>query len=152
MPQSRVRSTSQPSPGKDGSGISFRVVVENGPRKNRLSRRPSRLDTTWRGTLASHTRARMVRAKHGRRCGRKRLSRRRALGHDAGVAVSPASRRAHRAIPSVERILRTDAAAPLLVRWRRNHVVETVRLVFAEVRRALDAGADVPAEDVLVAR
>src|SRR5262249_23607596 len=78
--------------------------------------------------------------------------RRRALGHDAGVAVSPVSRRAHRAIPSVERILRTDAAAPLLVRWRRDHVVETVRLVFAEVRRALDAGADVPAGAVLGAR
>jgi L-seryl-tRNA(Ser) seleniumtransferase len=68
------------------------------------------------------------------------------------VAVSPASRRAHRAIPSVERLLRTDAAAPLLARWHRDRVVETIRLVIAEMRRALDTGAEVPADDVLVAR
>jgi len=52
----------------------------------------------------------------------------------------------------VERLLRTEAAAPLLVRWRRDHVVEAVRLVFAETRRALDVGAEVPEDDVLVAR
>src|SRR5262249_61830327 len=62
------------------------------------------------------------------------------------------SRRGPRAIPAVERLLRTDAAAPLLARWRRDRVVETVRLVFAETRQALDAGAEVPADDVLVAR
>ena len=41
---------------------------------------------------------------------------------------------------------------PLLVRWRRDHVVEAVRLVFAETRRALDVGAEVPEDDILVAR
>jgi len=52
----------------------------------------------------------------------------------------------------VERLLRTEAAVPLLVRWRRDHVVEAVRLVFAETRRALDVGAEVPEDDILVAR
>src|SRR5262245_1470307 len=154
MPQSRVRRTSQPSAGKGGSGISFRVVVENGPRKNRLSRRPSRLETTWRGTLASHTRARMPTSQARQATGAQArvLSECCALGHDAIVAAPSPSRRPHRAIPSVERLLRAAEATPLLARWRRDLVVETVRLVLHELRRELDAGAAVPGDDALLAR
>jgi L-seryl-tRNA(Ser) seleniumtransferase len=44
-----------------------------------------------------------------------------------------------RAIPSVERLLRLPASAALLARYRREHVVEAVRAVLEEVRRAPDA-------------
>jgi len=65
------------------------------------------------------------------------------------VAASP---RPHRAIPSVERLLRSPAAAPLLARWKRERVVEFVRLALADVRRQLDAGSVVPPDEALLAR
>jgi L-seryl-tRNA(Ser) seleniumtransferase len=65
------------------------------------------------------------------------------------VAASP---RPHRAIPSVERLLRSPAAAPLLARWKRERVVGIVRLVLGDVRRQLDAGGALPADEVLMAR
>jgi hypothetical protein len=49
----------------------------------------------------------------------------------------------HRAIPSVERLLRASGADRLLARWRRNGVVDTIRLVLRDVRQALDAGGTV---------
>ena len=49
--------TTQSSAGNAGSGISVSAAGENGPKKKRLSRRPSSADTTWRGTLTSQTRA-----------------------------------------------------------------------------------------------
>jgi L-seryl-tRNA(Ser) seleniumtransferase len=71
------------------------------------------------------------------------------VGHHAAVAVS---RRPHRAIPSVERLLRSHAAAPLLARWQRARVVEMIRLTLDDVRRQLDAGGALPADEVLLAR
>jgi L-seryl-tRNA(Ser) seleniumtransferase len=65
------------------------------------------------------------------------------------VAASP---RPHRAIPSVERLLRSPSAAPLLGRWKRERVVELVRLALADVRRQLDAGGVVPSDEALLAR
>ena len=65
------------------------------------------------------------------------------------MAASP---RPHRAIPSVERLLRAPAAAPLLARWKRERVVEIVRLALADVRRLLDAGGAVPPDEALLAR
>ncbi len=38
--------TTQSSAGSVGSGISFSAAGENGPKKNRLSMRPSSADTT----------------------------------------------------------------------------------------------------------
>src|SRR5262249_19715989 len=73
-------------------------------------------------------------------------------GHDAGVAAPSPSPRPHRAIPSVERLLRAAEATPLLARWRRDKVVETVRLVLRELRHELDAGAAVPGDDALIHR
>jgi L-seryl-tRNA(Ser) seleniumtransferase len=71
------------------------------------------------------------------------------LGHDAGVAVSSGPQRA---IPSVERLLRAPGAAALLARWRRERVVDVVRLVLRDVRHALERGDTVPADEVLLAR
>ena len=71
------------------------------------------------------------------------------MGHHAAVAVSP---RPYRAIPSVERLLRSPAAAPLLARWKRERIVEMVRLALRDVRRQLDAGGALPADEVLLAR
>ena len=71
------------------------------------------------------------------------------MGHHAAVAVS---RRPHRAIPSVERLLRSHAAAPLLARWKRERVVEMIRLVLGDVRRQLDAGGALPGDEILLAR
>src|SRR5262249_60822539 len=65
------------------------------------------------------------------------------------VAVS---RHPHRAIPSVERLLRSHAAAPLLARWKRGRVVEMIRLVLGDVRRQLDAGGALPGDEILLAR
>jgi L-seryl-tRNA(Ser) seleniumtransferase len=59
---------------------------------------------------------------------------------------------AHRAIPSVERLLRAPEADRLLARWRHERVVDTIRLVLRDVRHALDAGGTVPADEVLLAR
>ncbi len=69
------------------------------------------------------------------------------------MAASP---RPHRLIPSVERLLRTPEAAPLLARWQRDRVVETIRLELRGVRRALDQHGVVPpadtAADTILAR
>jgi L-seryl-tRNA(Ser) seleniumtransferase len=65
------------------------------------------------------------------------------------VAVS---RPPHRAIPSVERLLRSHAAAPLLARWKRERVVEMIRLVLGDVRRQLDAGGALPGDEILLGR
>jgi L-seryl-tRNA(Ser) seleniumtransferase len=64
------------------------------------------------------------------------------MGHDAGVRS---------AIPSVGRLLETAAAARLLARWRREHVVETVRALLDELRVAAAAGAAVPPGDAVLA-
>ncbi|HLK11609.1 MAG TPA: L-seryl-tRNA(Sec) selenium transferase [Candidatus Binatia bacterium] len=56
-----------------------------------------------------------------------------------------------RAIPSVERLLRTPAAEPLLTRWRREHVVEAVRAILAEIRRDAGPGTTVPDGAALLA-
>jgi len=63
-----------------------------------------------------------------------------------------ASSRPHRAIPSVERLLQSPAAGRLVARWRRERVVGMVREVLRDVRAALDAGGQVPADEVLLAR
>src|SRR5262245_38682086 len=159
MPQTRVRSTSQSSAGNDGSGISRRPAGENGPRKKRLSIRPRRLETTCRGTLKSHTRACIAEGKAGIRRGRKRSRPHRVrlreapwLGHDAGVAVQPRPLPPQRAIPSVERLLRTPAAAALLARWQRARVVDALRRVLQELRRTLEASGTVPPDELLIAQ
>src|SRR5262245_6010342 len=152
MPQRRVRSTSQSWAGNEGSGISRRFAGENGPRKKRLSSRPRRLDTTCLGKLASHTRARMSGRQSSPPCGTQAAPGLRGpgeLGHHAAVA---APSRPHRDIPSVERLLRSPGAAPLLARWKRERVVDAVRLVLDDVRRGLDEGGAVPADADLVAR
>src|SRR5262249_61701315 len=66
-----------------------------------------------------------------------------------GVAVFPPP---PPPIPSVERLLRSHAAAPLLARWKRGRVVEMIRLVLGDVRRQLDAGGALPADENLLAR
>jgi L-seryl-tRNA(Ser) seleniumtransferase len=71
------------------------------------------------------------------------------LGHDAVVATSS---RPHRAIPSVERLLHAPGAAALLARWRRERVVDMVRLVLRDIRHTLERGGTVPADEILVAR
>src|SRR5436190_655125 len=73
MPQRRVRMVTQSGAGSSGSGSSRSVAGENGPKKKRLSIRPRRLVTTWRGTLSSHTSARMAGTNHAARAGIKRL-------------------------------------------------------------------------------
>src|SRR5437773_2223339 len=73
MPQRRVRMVTQSGAGSSGSGSSRSVAGENGPKKKRLSIRPRRLVTTWRGTLSSHTSARMAGTNHAPRAGIKRL-------------------------------------------------------------------------------
>src|SRR5262249_45532986 len=67
-------------------------------------------------------------------------------------AAGGASSRPHRDIPSVERLLRSPGTAPLLARWKRERVVDAVRVVLGDVRRSLDEGGAVPAEADLVAR
>jgi L-seryl-tRNA(Ser) seleniumtransferase len=54
------------------------------------------------------------------------------------------------AVPSVERLLRSPAGQALLRRYRRERVVETVRLVLADVRRELANGGAVPSDAALV--
>ncbi len=68
------------------------------------------------------------------------------------MATQSPSPRSHRAIPSVERLLRAPAATLLLARWRRERVIEIVRLVLRELRHELDAGAGVPDDDALLTR
>ncbi|HYY05558.1 MAG TPA: hypothetical protein VE997_03210, partial [Candidatus Limnocylindria bacterium] len=53
----------------------------------------------------------------------------------AAVARSEVSN-PRRAIPSVERILSSPAGTELVARYRRAHVVETIRAVLDELRRA----------------
>ena len=57
-----------------------------------------------------------------------------------------------RAIPSVERLLRAPAGATLVARYRREHVVETTRLVLDDVRRAAADGARVPPDAEILER
>jgi L-seryl-tRNA(Ser) seleniumtransferase len=57
-----------------------------------------------------------------------------------------------RAIPSVERLLQGPAGDALVARWRRAHVVATVRAVLADVRRAAADGAAVPDGETLLRR
>jgi L-seryl-tRNA(Ser) seleniumtransferase len=64
--------------------------------------------------------------------------------------AQPENRR--RAIPSVERLLRSPAGDALVGQWRREHVVEGVRAVLAEARRAAADGAGVPDTDELLRR
>jgi L-seryl-tRNA(Ser) seleniumtransferase len=103
--------------------------------------------------LRSQTSARIVRTKHAARDGSKRrapLSGGAGVGNDARVAT-PASKNPRRAIPSVARLLDDPAAAALLARWRREHVLEATRAVLEEVRR--DAGAaPVPPPEAILAR
>jgi len=67
--------------------------------------------------------------------------------------MAPVTRRQapdrRRAIPSIERLVRTPPGAALLGRWRREHVLETMRTVLHEVRAN---GEDVPDADELVRR
>ena len=56
------------------------------------------------------------------------------------------------AIPSVERLLRAPGAAPLLVRWRRERVVEIVRLVLRDAPPCAGAGGALPDDEALLAR
>ncbi len=70
------------------------------------------------------------------------------LGHDCAV---PSQGNPLRAVPSVERLMRTPGAQALAGRYRRERVVETTRLVLADLRRALAAGGTLPPESELVA-
>jgi L-seryl-tRNA(Ser) seleniumtransferase len=63
--------------------------------------------------------------------------------------VTPSPPNPRRALPSVARLLGHPAAAALVARWRREHVVEALRLVLDELRRA---HATVPAADELLSR
>jgi L-seryl-tRNA(Ser) seleniumtransferase len=56
-----------------------------------------------------------------------------------------------RAVPSVERLVRSPHGDVLARRYRRDRVVEVVRQVLAEVRRAVAAGGEVPSDATLVA-
>src|SRR5207249_2093106 len=64
MPQRRVRIVTQSGAGSSGSGSSFRANVEWGPKKSRLSTRPSRLVRTSFGALKSVTSARTSHQSH----------------------------------------------------------------------------------------
>src|SRR5262249_23645810 len=72
----------------------------------------------------------------------------RRVGHDAAVASG--SNRL-RAVPSMERLLQRPAAADLVRRHRRERVVETLRLVLAELRRDLARGGAAASDDALIA-
>jgi L-seryl-tRNA(Ser) seleniumtransferase len=69
------------------------------------------------------------------------------VGHDAPVAgdVNPL-----RAVPSVERLLRHEAAAALVQQHRRERVVEAVRLVLADLRETLVRGGQLPSDELLL--
>ena len=132
--------------------VAQRRPARTGPKKKRLSRRPSRPDTTWRGTLTSQTSARIGgRAKHGCRAGRKRrepscwrcgLSRLPRLGHDALRGRSAhAPRRAHplgRPPARRRRRRRSLARSGASASSRRSARAR------ASVREALGAGGAVP--------
>jgi L-seryl-tRNA(Ser) seleniumtransferase len=62
-----------------------------------------------------------------------------------------ADRAALRALPSVDALLREASAAPLLARYPRALVADTVRAVVAETRAALVAGAPSPDAAALIA-
>jgi L-seryl-tRNA(Ser) seleniumtransferase len=55
-------------------------------------------------------------------------------------------------VPSVARLLEAPEAAVLAARYRRQHVVETIRTVLDGVRRELDEGAPVPEDAAIMAR
>jgi L-seryl-tRNA(Ser) seleniumtransferase len=67
-------------------------------------------------------------------------------------AMARSASNPRRALPSVERLLQTAGGAELVARYRRAHVVETVRAVLEELRHAAGAGDDVPAPDEVVRR
>jgi L-seryl-tRNA(Ser) seleniumtransferase len=54
-------------------------------------------------------------------------------------------------LPSVERLVRSADGAALVVRHRRERVVETVRMVLAELRDGLFAGGGVPSDATILA-
>jgi L-seryl-tRNA(Ser) seleniumtransferase len=56
-----------------------------------------------------------------------------------------------RAVPSVERLLRSPEGAALVAKHRRDRVVETLRLVLADLRRTLAAGEPMPAPSAVLA-
>jgi L-seryl-tRNA(Ser) seleniumtransferase len=56
-----------------------------------------------------------------------------------------------RAVPSIERLLRSPEGTALVARHRRERVVETLRLVLADLRRSLAAGGTVPGSSALLA-
>jgi len=68
------------------------------------------------------------------------------------MPIVPGSSPLLRRIPSVERLLRAPEAAALLVRWRRDRVVETLRLVLRDVRHALGDGGALPDDGALLAQ
>jgi L-seryl-tRNA(Ser) seleniumtransferase len=67
------------------------------------------------------------------------------------MALRP-PRNARRAIPSVARLLEAPVTAALLARYRREHVVATIRTVLGELRGAVATSAAVPAPEDLLAR
>ena len=64
------------------------------------------------------------------------------MGHDAGVSKPVAH--GFRAVPAVERVLQDAAARPLLVRHRRERLVEVIRKVLDDVRAGLAQGSEAP--------
>ena len=75
-----------------------------------------------------------------------------AVRHHGRPVATPEAPNPRRAIPSVERLLRAPAGSALLARYRREHVVETVRAVLDDARRAASDGAGVPDDAALIAR
>ena len=65
--------------------------------------------------------------------------------------AAPSRPNARRTIPAVSRLLTASAGAELVARYRRERVVEALRLVLEEVRRVV-GDAPVPADDELLAR
>jgi L-seryl-tRNA(Ser) seleniumtransferase len=55
-----------------------------------------------------------------------------------------------RALPSVERLVRSAGGQALVARHRRERVVEAVRLVLAERRKTIGSGGAVPADDAIL--
>jgi L-seryl-tRNA(Ser) seleniumtransferase len=71
----------------------------------------------------------------------------RASGTMRRVSAPPNPRRA---LPSVERLVRSTGGQALVARHRRERVVETVRLVLAERRKALANGGELPADGAIL--
>jgi L-seryl-tRNA(Ser) seleniumtransferase len=77
------------------------------------------------------------------------LSNRGAVRQHAAVSTPSGSRRA---LPSVSRLLEAPGGAALAERYRREHVVETIRAVLDEARSAATDGAPAPDETEVLAR